>query len=221
MPGSADESCILTQLHFNSASDNKIVGRSIEHRLTAFTDDLRQVLRRFLIDNFTEIDDFDDVTDLVVEGFLDESSIRSWRWTMRYRHLVLNILRETVANQLNETRESESFTKLFSIAWRKHLLAQSWQRMRQKQAETGWPYFTVLDCRYRKPWLTNRDLLQEISGVLKSHPTKQTFRVFLYRCERRFAREVFTAVLNTIHLPTPEAIQSELSALDLLQYSLN
>jgi len=117
-----------------------------------------------------------------------------------------------VASEESPELDSDSFT----IAWRQTMLDQAWERLEQLQVETSKPYFTILRARVDAPELTTKQLHVQLSET--SHvriPAEGSFRVYLHRARKRFAKLLTEQVALSIQDPTPENVEAELIDLGL------
>ncbi len=103
----------------------------------------------------------------------------------------------------------------FSLAWRESLLQGAWNRLEQLQAQTGKPYFAVLQTRLAHAELTTNQLMERLAEENVVVPQGSAFRVFLHRARRRFAVLMLKQVTASMENPTDEAIELELIELGL------
>jgi RNA polymerase sigma-70 factor (ECF subfamily) len=118
------------------------------------------------------------------------------------------------ANELDDS-DTDSFT----IAWRQTMLDQAWDRLEQLQTETSKPYFTILRARVDSPELTTKQLHESLRENQPIRiPAEASFRVYLHRARKRFAKLLTEQVALSIQNPTPEDIEAELIDLGLHQF---
>ncbi len=119
---------------------------------------------------------------------------------------------DLVPSEESSGLETDSFT----IAWRQTMLDQAWKRLEQLQTETTKPYFTILRARVDSPELTTKQLHEHLSkNQLVEIPSEASFRVYLHRARKRFAKLLTEQVALSIQDPTPESIEAELIDLGL------
>lgn len=207
--------------------------RKESYGVETFITEFRPVLFSFVSEIMLYDDEIDLLLDVSFLQFRDSKQTLNWHKTVNYRGVISKILITNILKHESRRRIRSSsddgikhvidlsgayIAKRLSIAWREHVVTESWQRLRHKELETGRPYFSVLQRRYEKPWMSNGRLLHDLTGLFKTMPTKQAFRIFLHRCELRLARNIVTTAAETIHMPTPNAVLQEMSALDLAHF---
>lgn len=179
-----------------------------------FIAEFRPALSNMLLATLEPYADIDSIVEETVNRIHLLQHKCDWHKTIRLRSVVESQLERVLSNHVLVMNVAAR-TKQFSMCWRDHLLSGGWQKLQQREKETGRPYYSVLRRRYDKPWLSNSLLIQDLSDVFSAAPCKQPFRVFLYRCEQRFARAVTSAVVETIHLPNSTVVRDEMASLDL------
>lgn len=118
--------------------------------------------------------------------------------------------------ELVPAEEDDSITDSFTIAWRQTMLDQAWARLEQLQHETSKPYFIILRARVDSPQLTTKQLHKHLQEEdLVEILAEGTFRVYLHRARKRFAKLLTEQVSLSVQNPTPEEVESELIDLGL------
>ncbi|WP_162273946.1 RNA polymerase sigma factor [Mariniblastus fucicola] len=112
--------------------------------------------------------------------------------------------------------DADSGCDAFTLAWRQTMLDQAWRRLEQLQIESSKPYYTILRARVDHPEMTTKQLhehLHESQPI--AIPAEGSFRVYLHRARRRFAKLLTEQVAISIEEPTPDNIEAELIDLGL------
>ena len=199
----------------------------------SFVADFRPVLSNFLASELDTEPDIDSVLEETFEHFRHSINTSVWHESVKCRIVVEKLLfdvlrsRDVVRSGDRKLNQDGGFGvefgadflgKRFAIVWRDHIVSEGWFQLKRKELKSGRPYYTVLASRYEKPWLSNSRLLDELRCVFSTLPSKQSFRVFLIRCEQKLAHNVVSQVTNTIHRPNRSAVRSEMKALDLSHF---
>ena len=198
-----------------------------------FVNEYRPVLANFLADILLYDTDIEAVLEETIRKFRFSRNTCVWHKTVNCRTAIGKILIETLLNRdvhrsaHRETGSDKTFVidpgannlpKRLAIAWRNHMIEESWHQLKLEEIRTKKPVYTVLLSRYEKPWLSNSRLLKELDCIFNMMPTKQAFRVFLIRCEQKLAKNVVGQVANTIHMPNATFVKSEMNVLDLSHF---
>ena len=106
----------------------------------------------------------------------------------------------------------------FVQSWCDELLARCWAMLRQIEAETGQPYYTVLRFRVDHPQIRSPQLASRLSAQVGRPFSPAGVRQILHRARERFAVLLLDEVTNALENPTPEQVEQELIELGLLEY---
>jgi RNA polymerase sigma factor (sigma-70 family) len=110
------------------------------------------------------------------------------------------------------------FEQQFLDSWRKDLLERAWQSLRELERATGWPYHTVLRFRVDHPELRSEDLAEQVSKEIGRPLTSGAARQALQRSRRKYVNLLLAEVEASLQNPTRDALEEELSDLNLLEY---
>ncbi len=102
----------------------------------------------------------------------------------------------------------------FHAAWREELLERTWRRLEVEQPT----YYAALRLRVEEPDLTSAQMAERLSAKLDRPMTAEGVRKALQRAHERFADLLLDEVAGTLEATSPEALDEELRALDLLRY---
>jgi RNA polymerase sigma-70 factor (ECF subfamily) len=110
------------------------------------------------------------------------------------------------------------FDRHFLASWRSDLMARAWDALERLQEQTGQPYHAVLRLRVEQPEWHSPELAERLSTTLGRTVTAGGVRMALQRSRDRFVGFLLEEVTASLHSPTPEELEEELLALDLLEY---
>ncbi len=110
------------------------------------------------------------------------------------------------------------FDQQFIESWRKDLLERAWAALDALEKTTGQPYHTVLRARVSHPDLPSAELGVRLTNALKRPMTAGAVRQSLQRARRKYIEFLLTEVRASLDHPTQEALEQELSDLNLLHY---
>lgn len=114
--------------------------------------------------------------------------------------------------------ESDGDDALFQASWRDELLARSWQRLAELEAEEGKPYHTVLRYRVDHPDLRSPELAEGLSRELGKPINAGAVRVLLHRAREAFADLMLAEVTDSLADDSLDEAEQELIELGLLEY---
>ncbi len=106
----------------------------------------------------------------------------------------------------------------FLISWRQSLLDETWSRLKELEQKTGQPYYQILKARTDEPRLTTKQLHRLLQSTGTSIPELCSFRVFLHRARKRFSTILLQLVIESLDMPSEEAVELELIELGLHHY---
>jgi len=106
----------------------------------------------------------------------------------------------------------------FRQTWRDESLKRAWDALKDLEAASGRPVFTVMQARVAGPDLNSAEMAVQLSRQLGKQITLANLRVMLHRSRDEFARLLFDEVADTLDKPTRASIEEELSDLGLLEY---
>jgi RNA polymerase sigma factor (sigma-70 family) len=110
------------------------------------------------------------------------------------------------------------FEQQFIESWRKDLLERAWTALADLEKNTGQPYHTVLRSKVDHPDLASAELAGKLSSKLKKPYTAGAVRQTLQRSRRKYVDYLLTEVRASLHHPTRDDLEQELSDLNLLHY---
>jgi RNA polymerase sigma factor (sigma-70 family) len=115
---------------------------------------------------------------------------------------------------LTELALAEDNDRNFDRHWRAQLLARAWEAL----AQTNQDFYVVLRFRVEHPEMRSEQMAKQLESrvgrLLNAAAVRQTLR----RARERFALLLLDAVAHSLLTPSPERIEDELAALDLLEY---
>jgi RNA polymerase sigma-70 factor (ECF subfamily) len=127
-------------------------------------------------------------------------------------------LAEGAINAEAALREPAREDPVFVDAWRRTLLARTWEALLQSQKETGQPYYTLLYLKAGQPALRSAQLAERLSAQLGKSFTEASVRQTLHRARQRFAELLVAEVAGSLPTSDAEALTQELIELRLLDY---
>src|SRR5262245_36469633 len=113
--------------------------------------------------------------------------------------------------------EDRRFDRQFLASWRAELLARAWEALERLEGQAGQPYHTVLRLRVEHPECHSPELAGLLSAALGRSVTAGAVRKALQRSRERFVASLVEDVAASLDAPTPEAVEEELIAVDLLE----
>jgi RNA polymerase sigma-70 factor (ECF subfamily) len=130
--------------------------------------------------------------------------------------------RQVVASPLDhgavEAAAAERPEPDFSASWREDLLARAWQQLRELEAESGRPYFTVLHHRVHHAGANSQILAVQLAQLLGRPLTAGNVRVLVHRARDRFAEFLLSEVAGSVGEATLDQVEQELIDLRLHEY---
>lgn len=102
----------------------------------------------------------------------------------------------------------------FLSTWRQELLDQTWKAL----AEANPTFHAVLRLRVEEPDMQSPQMAARAGELLGKPMTPENVRKSLQRAHAKFAELLLDQVAESLDTPTPEELESELQALDLLKY---
>jgi RNA polymerase sigma factor (sigma-70 family) len=102
----------------------------------------------------------------------------------------------------------------FDRHWRDHLLTRTWEALSQVNSQ----FYTVLRFRSEHPELRSEQLAEQLGRRLDRLLTAAAIRQALHRARERFGLLLVDTVAHSLLSPSPERIEEELAALNLLEY---
>lgn len=149
----------------------------------------------------------------------------------RFRDLLIVSTRNMIRTHLNRIRrsstvplpESESDRNHPSAndaewlsAWRRSVLDKTWDRLTAESSNQDG--VTALRLRVSDPDGDSKDLADRLSEQLRRTVSADAFRQLLSRTRRRFSQHLLDEIRASLPVETPEAVEEELAALQLLEY---
>ena len=106
----------------------------------------------------------------------------------------------------------------FTNSWRDELLARSWTALKERESETGKPYYTILRLRVDNPNLRSGEIAEQLSVKLGREIKSGNARVLVHRSREIFAEFLLDFVAESLSDQSNEELELELISLDLLSY---
>lgn len=115
----------------------------------------------------------------------------------------------------DSTAESD---RQFLENWRGELLTRVWNALFEHQAQTGQPFFAVLQFRAEHPDLRSEQMAQQLGPRLGKPVTAAAVRQTLHRAREKFAELLLDEVAQTLENPTVDQLEEELIDIGLHEY---
>jgi len=125
-------------------------------------------------------------------------------------------LREAEAERLVDQSSTSSEDQLFLDQWREDLIRQTFAALAEWEQRTGQPFHTLLRLRTDQPDLSSAQLAANLVALLGKSVSVEWVRNRLHAARQKFTDLLVAEVAQTLAEPTPEAIESELIDLGLL-----
>ncbi|MGI9517327.1 MAG: sigma factor [Pirellulaceae bacterium] len=106
----------------------------------------------------------------------------------------------------------------FAQSWRKELIEKTLARMQDLDVEQNRGLCEILQIRIQNPQMRSPDLADLASQSLNKTITAENYRALLRRARLQFATILLDEVTQSLDMPTPDSLESELAELDLLEY---
>ncbi|MFO0960380.1 MAG: sigma-70 family RNA polymerase sigma factor [Isosphaeraceae bacterium] len=117
-----------------------------------------------------------------------------------------------------EDPSGDAFDKDFGRIWREEVIGRARAALKQFEADTAKPYFTVLRARELHPKTPSRELAALVSEKLGRALDDGWFRQTLLRARDKFIDLLIEEIARSLPEPTLDAIEEELADLELLEY---
>jgi RNA polymerase sigma-70 factor (ECF subfamily) len=158
----------------------------------------------------------------------ERGRFRSYLKTMLY-HLIVDYqrrqqrlprsLQSTVADPAGPGPETPESDRQFLASWRDEILARAWASLAEAERNGGQPFHSVLKFRAEHPDASSADMAERLTGQLPAHPfTEAGVRKALQRARAQFADLLLDDVAHSLGEHSPDQLEEELIALDLLPY---
>jgi RNA polymerase sigma-70 factor (ECF subfamily) len=119
---------------------------------------------------------------------------------------------------IDPVEEDREFDRQFLASWRSELMARAWDALERLEEQTGQPYHAVLRLRVEHPESHSPELAERLSATLGRPITAGGVRMALQRSRDRFVGFLLEEVKGSLNSPTPDELEEELIALDLMEY---
>jgi RNA polymerase sigma-70 factor (ECF subfamily) len=132
--------------------------------------------------------------------------------------------RKTVALDVEpfDGEEDEAIEDPWLSAWRRSVLDLAWKALEQEQRhQSGAAAYTLLRLRVQHPDDSSQQLSERLSRKIHRTVRPDATRQMLRRARLRFADLLLLELAKALENPTPERIEDEMIALDLLSPSHN
>lgn len=106
----------------------------------------------------------------------------------------------------------------FLHSWRDEMLARAWHDLAEEEKETGQLFYTVLRFRADHAEASSTEMAEQLSTQCGKPLKAANVRQLLHRARDRFAELLLDQIRQTLHEPTQEALEEELSDLGLMKY---
>lgn len=106
----------------------------------------------------------------------------------------------------------------FAEVWRDEMLKKAWDALYDLEANSGKPWYSVLQLRVRNPQMRSADLAQAVGEKLDKPMTSANVRVLLHRAREKFSVLLIETISNSLNSTSADEIESELAELQLLSY---
>jgi len=113
---------------------------------------------------------------------------------------------------------SDVLDRQYLDGWREELLAHAWDALAAVEQQSGLPYHAVLRSKAEQPQLPAAELAAWLSAERGRPFTEEGIRQVLHRARKKFAELLVAEVARSLQTAAPEALEQELSELDLLGY---
>lgn len=192
----------------------------------------RGAVYRYLLRSTGDPAAADDLTQEFALGLLQGSLRNADPGRGRFRDYVRTALFHLVCRHYRENRKlprplpgdhpewdslaapPEDFERQFDQGWRDDLLARAWAAL--EKARPDW--HTLLRCRRDNPKLNSAGIARLLGATAGKSLTDAGIRKTLERARDLLAEFLVAEVAASLQTPTPDAIEEELRALDLLSY---
>ncbi|MCI0379354.1 MAG: sigma-70 family RNA polymerase sigma factor [Gemmataceae bacterium] len=189
----------------------------------------RGAVRRYLGALLRNDEEADDLTQefglALIEGKLAKADRERGRFRDYVKTVVVHLVSRHRKKQKRLPRQSEGTSQAtaptareseqaFLQSWRDELLARTWEALAQAHAD----FFTVLHFRAAHPDLAVDEMSRALTPQLGKKLTAESLRQTLHRARKMFADLLLDEVAQSLTNPTHEAIEQELSDLNLLGY---
>jgi RNA polymerase sigma-70 factor (ECF subfamily) len=220
---------VVCQAHDGPAD---VRGRAQRELFERYGGAVRRYLRRLLTDEDAAEDLFQEFALRLVHGDLRGADPGRGR----FRHFVKGVLFHLVADHHQRQRRRPralpadyaepavgpptlaELDRDLVAGWRDELLARSWAALAAVERQSGQPFHTVLRLRTERPGLASPQLAEELGARLGKPFTAAGARQTLHRAREKFADLLIDEAVHSLHDPTPEQLEQELSELGLLDY---
>jgi RNA polymerase sigma-70 factor (ECF subfamily) len=102
----------------------------------------------------------------------------------------------------------------FDGGWRESVLDQTWKAL----AEENPAFHAALRLRIEEPEMQSPEMAERLTAQLGRPMTAENVRKTLQRAHAKFAELLLDRVAESLDEPTPDDLEAELQALDLLRY---
>jgi RNA polymerase sigma factor (sigma-70 family) len=114
--------------------------------------------------------------------------------------------------------DEDSSDEQFAEVWRDEMLKKAWDSLYELEAQSGKPWYSVLQLRVRNPQLRSNDLARQIGEQLGKPISSANVRVLLHRAREKFSVLLIESISNSLESNSADAIEEELAELKLLEY---
>jgi RNA polymerase sigma-70 factor (ECF subfamily) len=114
--------------------------------------------------------------------------------------------------------DHESGDEQFAQVWRDEMLKKAWDALYELEAQTGKPWYSVLQLRVQNPQLRSVDLAREMGEQLDKPISSANVRVLLHRAREKFSVLLIETISSSLESNSADAIEEELAELKLLEY---
>lgn len=150
----------------------------------------------------------------------------------RFRDFLKAVLRNLVTDHYRKSRPGQlpediadppdhrdpASDQVFVDRWRDELLEHAWKGLKEAEASTGQPFFTLLRLKADAPALRSAAIAEQMTKRMGRPVTETAVRKTLQRARERFAELLIDEVARSIGSSAREDIAAELGELDLLTY---
>lgn len=116
------------------------------------------------------------------------------------------------------TKQFEGLEAEFQQQWRRQLLSNVWDSLKQFEADRENAYFTVLHHRAQNPNDSSTQMATALSSTLGEPVTAEWVRQKIHRARKKFAELLIAEIRQSMYSTHEDEIEQELTELGLQKY---
>lgn len=193
-------------------------------------------IRKYLLGALRNPDDADELAQDFAVKFLNGNLKGADQTRGRFRDFVKGVLFHLVADFHHKRRRDPTplstdapepgadcavaaeRDRAFLESWRDELLGRAWDALQRHEKESGQPYYSVLRFRADHDKMSSTEMAEHLSARLNKPINAPAIRKTLERARDRFGDLLLEEIAQAIDSPSREALEEELSDLELLEY---